>query len=139
MTVVHMTSTPLSRTCGFTFFIITKIVTYYKPFFFLFCSSSPYCLTIFCATLYRNPLGIPIAKRDSLLEKCAMFREAAGALRRQPSQDNGLDSPFGSGASKLEQVPCHLTSYKNQSKTVSTQKIPKSPEGFTQDRRKKVL
>ncbi|CAI5655783.1 unnamed protein product [Oreochromis niloticus] len=51
-----------------------------------------------------NPLGIPIAKRDSLLEKCAMFREAAGALRRQPSQDNGLDSPFGSGASKLEQV-----------------------------------
>uniref|UniRef100_A0A3Q4GPB9 Myosin motor domain-containing protein n=1 Tax=Neolamprologus brichardi TaxID=32507 RepID=A0A3Q4GPB9_NEOBR len=49
-------------------------------------------------------LGIPIAKRDSLLEKCAMFREAAGALRRQPSQDNGLDSPFGSGASKLEQV-----------------------------------
>ncbi|KAL3969838.1 prickle [Sarotherodon galilaeus] len=65
---------------------------------------SPYCLTIFYATLYRNPLGIPIAKRDSLLEKCAMFREAAGALRRQPSQDNGLDSPFGSGASKLEQV-----------------------------------
>uniref|UniRef100_A0A7N6C4I2 Myosin motor domain-containing protein n=1 Tax=Anabas testudineus TaxID=64144 RepID=A0A7N6C4I2_ANATE len=51
-----------------------------------------------------NPLGFPIAKRDSLLEKCVMFREAGGALCRQPSQDNGLDDPFSSGASKLEQV-----------------------------------
>ncbi|XP_028991848.1 unconventional myosin-XVI isoform X3 [Betta splendens] len=51
-----------------------------------------------------NPLGLPIAKRDSLLEKCAMFREAAGALSRQPSQDNGLDGSLGSGTSKLEQV-----------------------------------
>lgn len=59
-----------------------------------------------------------------------MFREAAGALRRQPSQDNGLDSPFGSGASKLEQVPCNLTCCKNQSKTVSTQKIPKVQKGL---------
>ncbi|KAM4561355.1 unconventional myosin-XVI isoform 2-T3 [Fundulus diaphanus] len=51
-----------------------------------------------------NPLGLSISKRDSLLEKCAMFREAGGALSRQPSQDNGLDSPFSSGPSKLEQV-----------------------------------
>uniref|UniRef100_A0A673B4S7 Myosin XVI n=1 Tax=Sphaeramia orbicularis TaxID=375764 RepID=A0A673B4S7_9TELE len=51
-----------------------------------------------------NPLGLPISKRDSLLEKCAMFREAGGALSRQPSQDNVLDGPFSSGASKLEQV-----------------------------------
>uniref|UniRef100_UPI003AAAD176 unconventional myosin-XVI n=1 Tax=Centroberyx gerrardi TaxID=166262 RepID=UPI003AAAD176 len=51
-----------------------------------------------------NPLGLPISKRDSLLEKCAMFRDAGGALSRQPSQDNGLDGPFSSGASKLEQV-----------------------------------
>ncbi|KAM7380385.1 hypothetical protein PAMP_003687 [Pampus punctatissimus] len=51
-----------------------------------------------------NPLGLPISKRDSLLEKCAMFREAGVALSRQPSQDNGLDSPFSFGASKLEQV-----------------------------------
>ncbi|XP_019116728.2 unconventional myosin-XVI isoform X2 [Larimichthys crocea] len=51
-----------------------------------------------------NPLGLPISKRDSLLEKCAMFREAGGTLSRQPSQDNGLDGPFSSGASKLEQV-----------------------------------
>lgn len=51
-----------------------------------------------------NPLGIPISKRDSFLEKYAMFREAGGALSRQPSQDNGLDSPFSSGTSKLEQV-----------------------------------
>ncbi|XP_070770999.1 unconventional myosin-XVI [Enoplosus armatus] len=51
-----------------------------------------------------NPLGLSISKRDSLLEKCAMFREAGGALSRQPSQDNGLDGPFSSGTSKLEQV-----------------------------------
>ncbi|CAL8322463.1 unnamed protein product [Merluccius merluccius] len=51
-----------------------------------------------------NPLGLPIAKRDSLLEKCAMFRDSGGALIRQPSQDNGLDGPYSSGASKLEQV-----------------------------------
>ncbi|XP_041663460.1 unconventional myosin-XVI isoform X2 [Cheilinus undulatus] len=51
-----------------------------------------------------NPLGLSISKRDSLLEKCAMFREAGGALSQQPSQDNGLDGPFSSGASKLEQV-----------------------------------
>uniref|UniRef100_UPI0037E96B2C unconventional myosin-XVI n=1 Tax=Semicossyphus pulcher TaxID=241346 RepID=UPI0037E96B2C len=51
-----------------------------------------------------NPLGLSISKRDSLLEKCAMFRDAGGALSRQPSQDNGLDGPFSSGASKLEQV-----------------------------------
>ncbi|XP_034041871.1 unconventional myosin-XVI isoform X2 [Thalassophryne amazonica] len=51
-----------------------------------------------------NPLGLPISKQDSFLEKCAMFREAGEALSRQPSQDNGLDGPFSSGASKLEQV-----------------------------------
>ncbi|KAM9851316.1 unconventional myosin-XVI [Aulostomus maculatus] len=51
-----------------------------------------------------NPLGLSISKRDSLLEKFAMFREAGGTLSRQPSQDNGLDGPFSSGASKLEQV-----------------------------------
>ncbi|XP_038575834.1 unconventional myosin-XVI-like [Micropterus salmoides] len=51
-----------------------------------------------------SPLGLSISKRDSLLEKCAMFREAGGALSRQPSQDNGLDGPFSSGSSKLEQV-----------------------------------
>ncbi|MEQ2274247.1 Unconventional myosin-XVI, partial [Xenotaenia resolanae] len=51
-----------------------------------------------------NPFGLSISKRDSLLEKCAMFREAGGTLSRQPSQDNCLDSPFSSGPSKLEQV-----------------------------------
>uniref|UniRef100_A0A3Q3XIS7 Myosin motor domain-containing protein n=1 Tax=Mola mola TaxID=94237 RepID=A0A3Q3XIS7_MOLML len=53
---------------------------------------------------FRNPLGLSISKRDSLLEKCAMFREVGGVLSRQPSQDNGLDGPFSSGAGKLEQV-----------------------------------
>lgn len=54
---------------------------------------------------FRNPLGLPISKRDSLLEKCTMFRDAGAALSRHPSQDNGLDGPFGSGTSKVEQVP----------------------------------
>uniref|UniRef100_A0A3Q2YYA7 Myosin motor domain-containing protein n=1 Tax=Hippocampus comes TaxID=109280 RepID=A0A3Q2YYA7_HIPCM len=49
-------------------------------------------------------LGLPIAKRDSLLEKWAMFREAGGALSRQPSLDNILDGPFSLGTTKLEQV-----------------------------------
>uniref|UniRef100_G3NH78 Myosin XVI n=1 Tax=Gasterosteus aculeatus aculeatus TaxID=481459 RepID=G3NH78_GASAC len=45
-----------------------------------------------------NPLGLSLSKRDCLLERCAMFREASGALSRQPSQDNGLDGPSSSGA-----------------------------------------
>uniref|UniRef100_A0A665U7G5 Myosin XVI n=1 Tax=Echeneis naucrates TaxID=173247 RepID=A0A665U7G5_ECHNA len=51
-----------------------------------------------------NPFYFPISKRDSLLEKFAMFRETGGAQSAQPSQDNCLDGPFSSGASKLEQV-----------------------------------
>ncbi|KAJ8351475.1 hypothetical protein SKAU_G00229510, partial [Synaphobranchus kaupii] len=51
-----------------------------------------------------NPLTLPISKRDSLLEKDAMFRDAPGGLTTQPSQDNGVDGPFSSSASKLEQV-----------------------------------
>ncbi|KAL0963404.1 hypothetical protein UPYG_G00305910 [Umbra pygmaea] len=46
-----------------------------------------------------TPLSMPLSKRDSLLEKCSMFREAGWALSRQPSLDNVLDGP-----SKLEQV-----------------------------------
>ncbi|KAL2081193.1 hypothetical protein ACEWY4_023046 [Coilia grayii] len=51
-----------------------------------------------------TPLAVPISKQDSLLEKDHMFRDLAGALSRQPSQDNGLDGPYPSGTSKLEQV-----------------------------------
>lgn len=49
-----------------------------------------------------------------------MFREAGGALSRHSSQDNGLDGPFSSAASKLEQVPCLLTppALQTQHKTV---------------------
>lgn len=35
-----------------------------------------------------------------------MFKEAGVALSRHPSQDNGLDGPFSSGTSKVEQVLC---------------------------------
>lgn len=119
-----MTSTHLSKTCGyfhkhncvvtpqiinhvsFTSFLASStffISASYPSIDCVFFNSSPSHLSL------RNPLGLPISKRDSLLEKCAMFREAGGALSRQPSQDNGLDDPFSSGASKLEQVPVLLT------------------------------
>nr|XP_029504670.1 unconventional myosin-XVI-like [Oncorhynchus nerka] len=49
-----------------------------------------------------TPLSMPLSKRDSLLEKCAMFRELGGGLSRYPSQDNGLDGP--TGPCKLEQA-----------------------------------
>ncbi|KAM9709629.1 unconventional myosin-XVI isoform 1-T1 [Menidia menidia] len=51
-----------------------------------------------------NPLGLTISKRDSLLEKCVMFKDTGGALSRHPSQDTGLDGPSSSGPNKLEQV-----------------------------------
>ncbi len=99
-----------SFTSKMTFFAVAaKIV---KNVFILFLSSLtsavsfPNSLSVHLSC--RNPLGFPISKRDSLLEKCAMFREAGGGLSRQPSQDNGLDGPFSSGGSKLEQVPCLL-------------------------------
>lgn len=69
------------------------------------CASFPPPSVLTIRLMYRNPLGLSISKRDSLLEKCAMFREAGGALCGQHSQDNCLDGPFSSGASKLEQVP----------------------------------
>ncbi|XP_051565407.1 unconventional myosin-XVI-like isoform X1 [Myxocyprinus asiaticus] len=49
-------------------------------------------------------MAVPISRRDSLLEKEAMFRDSRGALTRQPSLDNGLDGAFPSAAGKLEQV-----------------------------------
>uniref|UniRef100_A0A673XRC8 Myosin XVI n=1 Tax=Salmo trutta TaxID=8032 RepID=A0A673XRC8_SALTR len=50
-----------------------------------------------------TPLSMSLSKRDSLLEKCAMFSEVGGGLSRQPSLDNGLDGPT-EPYSKLEQV-----------------------------------
>uniref|UniRef100_A0A8C4X6F9 Myosin motor domain-containing protein n=1 Tax=Erpetoichthys calabaricus TaxID=27687 RepID=A0A8C4X6F9_ERPCA len=42
----------------------------------------------------HNPFTLPISKQDSLLEKDAMFRDTSAATSRQPSQDNGCDSPL---------------------------------------------
>lgn len=53
---------------------------------------------------FRATMVLPISRRDSLLEKEAMFRDTGGALTRQPSLDNGLDGAFPSAAGKLEQV-----------------------------------
>lgn len=124
MTAVYMTSTRLSKTCGYTvsyaylfpygYSTDCKSCFFFKSFSHILhfapnllpAPSIHYFFNSFPSHLsHRNPLGLPISKRDSLLEKCAMFREAGGALCRQPSQDNGLDGPFSSGASKLEQVP----------------------------------
>uniref|UniRef100_A0A8C1L0D9 Myosin XVI n=1 Tax=Cyprinus carpio TaxID=7962 RepID=A0A8C1L0D9_CYPCA len=49
-------------------------------------------------------MALPISRRDSLLEKEAMFRDSGGALTQQPSLDNGLDGSYPSAAGKLEQV-----------------------------------
>lgn len=49
-------------------------------------------------------MALSISRRDSLLEKEAMFRDSGGALTQQPSLDNGLDGPYPSAAGKLEQV-----------------------------------
>uniref|UniRef100_A0A8C2J6C9 Myosin XVI n=1 Tax=Cyprinus carpio TaxID=7962 RepID=A0A8C2J6C9_CYPCA len=49
-------------------------------------------------------MALPISRRDSLLEKEAMFRDSGGALTQQPSLDCGLDGPYPSAAGKLEQV-----------------------------------
>lgn len=59
-----------------------------------------------------------------------MFREAGGALSRQPSQDNGLDGPFGSGGSKLEQVCGFLTvtAKRKPRLSVRTQLLPNDEE-----------
>ncbi|XP_073768567.1 unconventional myosin-XVI isoform X10 [Danio rerio] len=49
-------------------------------------------------------MALPISRRDSLLEKEAMFRDSGGALTQQASLDNGLDGSYPSAAGKLEQV-----------------------------------
>lgn len=40
-----------------------------------------------------------------------MFREAGVALSRHPSQDNGLDGPFSSGTSRVEQVSLFFSTF----------------------------
>jgi len=59
---------------------------------------------IFFLPSFRATMALPISRRDSLLEKEAMFRDSGGALTQQPSLDNGLDGPYPSTAGKLEQV-----------------------------------
>uniref|UniRef100_A0A8C5GII5 Myosin motor domain-containing protein n=1 Tax=Gouania willdenowi TaxID=441366 RepID=A0A8C5GII5_GOUWI len=59
------------------------------------------CLNHFCSLL---TLFLFICQSYSLLEKRTMFRDVGGTMSRHPSLENGLDSPFSSGTSKLEQV-----------------------------------
>lgn len=58
-----------------------------------------------------------------------MFREAGGALSGHPSQDNCLDGPFSSGASKLEQVPLLHTAHTAQNTKLDSKNTdnPKYP------------
>uniref|UniRef100_A0A8C1S6Y0 Myosin XVI n=1 Tax=Cyprinus carpio TaxID=7962 RepID=A0A8C1S6Y0_CYPCA len=58
----------------------------------------------FFYSFFRATMALPISRRDSLLEKEAMFRDSGGALTQQPSLDCGLDGPYPSAAGKLEQV-----------------------------------
>uniref|UniRef100_A0A9J7XDI1 Myosin XVI n=1 Tax=Cyprinus carpio carpio TaxID=630221 RepID=A0A9J7XDI1_CYPCA len=59
---------------------------------------------LFFYSFFRATMALPISRRDSLLEKEAMFRDSGGALTQQPSLDCGLDGPYPSAAGKLEQV-----------------------------------
>ncbi|XP_078400963.1 unconventional myosin-XVI [Cetorhinus maximus] len=51
-----------------------------------------------------NPLVLPIAKQDSMLEKDTMFKDTSGNLCKQNSQDSHCDNLAVNGTSKLEQV-----------------------------------
>uniref|UniRef100_A0A671NJS0 Unconventional myosin-XVI-like n=1 Tax=Sinocyclocheilus anshuiensis TaxID=1608454 RepID=A0A671NJS0_9TELE len=67
-------------------------------------SDNNYWTPLHLAAKYGATMALPISRRDSLLEKEAMFRDSGGALTRQPSLDNGLDGSYPSAAGKLEQV-----------------------------------
>uniref|UniRef100_A0A672TVC4 Myosin XVI n=1 Tax=Strigops habroptila TaxID=2489341 RepID=A0A672TVC4_STRHB len=51
-----------------------------------------------------NPLALPIAKQDSLLEKDTMFKDAAKGLCKQQSQDSASENVTANITTKLEQV-----------------------------------
>ncbi|XP_055658491.1 unconventional myosin-XVI isoform X1 [Falco peregrinus] len=51
-----------------------------------------------------NPLALPIAKQDSLLEKDAMFKDAAKGLCKQQSQDSVSENVTVNTTAKLEQI-----------------------------------
>uniref|UniRef100_A0A8D0GKP1 Myosin XVI n=1 Tax=Sphenodon punctatus TaxID=8508 RepID=A0A8D0GKP1_SPHPU len=51
-----------------------------------------------------NPLALPIAKQDSLLEKDTMFKDAVKALCKQQSQDHVSENVTVNGTAKFEQV-----------------------------------
>ncbi|KAF4789820.1 hypothetical protein TURU_147137 [Turdus rufiventris] len=51
-----------------------------------------------------NPLALPIAKQDSLLEKDTMFKDAAKGLCKQQSQDSASESITVNTTAKLEQI-----------------------------------
>ncbi|XP_039570301.1 unconventional myosin-XVI isoform X2 [Passer montanus] len=51
-----------------------------------------------------NPLALPIAKQDSLLEKDTMFKDAAKGLCKQQSQDSASENITVNTTTKLEQI-----------------------------------
>ncbi|XP_416950.4 unconventional myosin-XVI isoform X1 [Gallus gallus] len=51
-----------------------------------------------------NPLALPIAKQDSLLEKDTMFKDAAKGLCKQQSQDSASENVMMNSIAKLEQI-----------------------------------
>ncbi|XP_043927282.1 unconventional myosin-XVI [Protopterus annectens] len=51
-----------------------------------------------------NPLALSIAKQDSMLEKDTMFRDTAGTVCKQQSQDHGYETATVNATTTLEQV-----------------------------------
>lgn len=58
----------------------------------------------FIDSFCSNPLALPIAKQDSLLEKDTMFKDAAKGLCKQQSQDSASENITVNTTAKLEQV-----------------------------------
>lgn len=53
---------------------------------------------------YSNPLVLPIAKQDSLLEKDIMFKDSTKGLCKRQSQDSTPENATVNGPTKPEQV-----------------------------------
>ncbi|XP_054049454.1 unconventional myosin-XVI isoform X2 [Rissa tridactyla] len=51
-----------------------------------------------------NPLALPIAKQDSLLEKDTMFKDSTKGLCKQPSQDSASENITVNTTAKVEQI-----------------------------------
>lgn len=77
-----------------------------QPHLAIFCFSDIFrrSLIALLISLCSNPLALPIAKKDSLLEKDTMFKDATKGLCKQQSQDSASENVSVNTSAKFEQV-----------------------------------